>query len=530
MLRRYDLGGKDEEHLQATAKGYGLNAKSGLWQLPGPAVIPYGIGDVVQLHALSRKQDTRIEEQGLWGAIETENSLLPVVVRMRRRGVAVDESRLDQFGVWANRERDKYFERFRVDTGVPISLDEFRSAKKLDAIVFRVTGKHLSLTEKGNPESDEETIAAINHPAFRAHLVPAKRIDTVIKGFFQATVRHLTNGRIHATFKQIVGEATGGPAGRKKVEGAKFGRMAGNHTNLQNQKTPKKDPELGGRWMSVYVPDGQDDRPHRLRDPNWIYRDLRQVEPRWCIHWSEFLNLPGAREVGDRLRANPNLDIYAPLVEDTGLERDPVKVLYLAQSYNQGEVSFCEAQGLPVERYKDRWDRWRLRAGAEGRAMIDRFNERAPYIRLLAEEAQRRAKERKFITLIDGQRSRFPVDGVGNCLDYEDALNRLLQGNSGRQIKKILIAADAAGLPLQLVVHDAISLSGAEHAPLLTEIMENTVKLSVPVPTDGNIGRDYAEASGYGKRKNAEGKTEIYRPTWEADEADFMESFQWVRP
>ena len=106
------------------------------------------------------------------------------------------------------------------------------------------------------------------------------------------------------------------------------------------------------------------------------------------------------------------------------------------------------------------------------------------------------------------------------------ATNRLLQGNAGRQTKKVLIEADRQGLPLRLVVHDDISLFGFKYADQLVEIMENTVKTSVPMRAKRKIGRDYAEASGYGKKK-IDGVEHEFRPCPDGD-VSFMDSFQWV--
>jgi DNA polymerase I-like protein with 3'-5' exonuclease and polymerase domains len=519
-LERHDLEPKDESLLDEAAAAYGVDAKKDLWRLPGDLVGPYGTRDVTGPLQLLRKQETIIEEENLWEAVETESSLLPVVVRMRQRGVKVDEDRLAQFGRWAEKKREFHLASFRSATGIrSFGLDDFRSAQKLDAIVRQVTGKPLPRTEKGNPKTDAATLASIKHPAF-VHLNDAKSVDTVLKTFYKGTVEHLIRGRIHATFKQLVGARDGAD---DESEGAAFGRMACSHTNMQNQPNPEKAPEIGGRWRSIYVPDIHNE---------WVCADYSQQEPRWGIHWSEFLNLPGAKIAGDMLRANPALDPYAPMVQETGLKRGVVKILYLALTYNMSEVTLCRNLGLPVERY-EKYGKWKLRAGPEGRAIIDRMNSRAPYIGMLRDEAARRARQRGFIMLFDGRRCRFVRDEHGNVQDDGVALNRLLQGSAGVQTKKMLIEADRQGLPLQTVVHDDTSLSGHQYADLLVEIMQNVVKTSVPMRAKRKIGKDYADASGYGVREilgeDGSSYKEEFRPLPDAPASEFMEAWAWVR-
>lgn len=519
MLHRHDLPGKDEDGLRAAALAYNVHPKKELWKLPGHVVGPYATRDVTGPLELARKQETQIEEEDLWRAVDTECRLLPVVTRMRMRGVRVDESRLEQFGIWATKKRDGHFDEFRKEAGLrSFGLDEFRSAKKLDQVVYQVTGKHLPSTDGGNPETKESTLAEIKHPAFR-HLVAAKKTDTVLKTFYEGTIRHLVRGRIHASFRQLVGENEGAnPDAQDASAGAAFGRMAGSHTNMQNQPNPEKAPELGGRWRSIYVADDYEN------GDRWVCLDYKQQEPRRGIHWAEFLGLPGARKAGDMLRANPDMDPYAPMVVDTGLPRGQVKILYLAQAYNQGEVALCEALGLPTIRVQVN-GRWRLRAGPEGRAVIDRYNERAPYMALLRAEASRRARERRYIRLLDGRRCRFPTDEHGNVLNEGVGLNRLLQGDSGIMTKLVLIELDRLGVPVATVVHDEINFSGSKYRQLAIEVMEGIVENSVPMRVDWGEGSDYAEAGGYGSKK-IDGIVHEFRPTSGGE--TFMESFDWI--
>lgn len=522
MLARYDLEGKDEEVLAAAAAAYGCHPKKDLWKIPGTLIGAYGLRDVVGPLELSRRQERRIEEQGLWKAVETESKLLPVVVAMRRRGVAVDMDRLDQFERWADRQLEMHFERFRQEAGLrTFGLEAFRSADKMDKIVKTLTGKGLPRTapsEKrptGTPSIAAETFAQLKHPAF-VHLAEAKSIDTVKKTFVGGERAHIVNGRIHSTFRQIVGEREGANASSQDAsEGAAFGRMSSSHTNMQNKPSPEKSPAIGGRWRSIYRPD----------EGEWGSYDYKQQEPRWGIHWAEYLKLAGAREAGDKLRANPHLDPYMPMVEDTGLPRGQVKVLYLAITYNQGEVATCEKLGVPTVRVQDRHGRWRLRAGPEGRAIIDKFNDRARYISGLRDEATNRARERGEIRLIDRRAVHFLRDPHGNVLDPEVATNRLLQGNAGVQTKLALIELHRQGVPVQTVVHDELNASGRQWEKIIREVMETIVPTSVPMIADVGFGRDYAEASGYGSKK-IEGVVHEYRPT--SFGADFMESFQWV--
>jgi DNA polymerase I-like protein with 3'-5' exonuclease and polymerase domains len=59
-----------------------------------------------------------------------------------------------------------------------------------------------------------------------------------------------------------------------------------------------------------------------------------------------------------------------------------------------------------------------------------------------------------------------------------------------------MVECEAAGLPIQLQVHDELdtSVESPEHAREYAEIMRNCVKLTVPSKVDVEIGPSWGEA------------------------------------
>jgi DNA polymerase I-like protein with 3'-5' exonuclease and polymerase domains len=134
-------------------------------------------------------------------------------------------------------------------------------------------------------------------------------------------------------------------------------------------------------------------------------------------------------------------------------------------------------------------------AGAEGQAILDQFDSKLPFIKALAKKCESVAKERGYIKTLSGRRCRFPREGNKWGWTHK-ALNRLIQGSSADQTKKAVVDADAAGLFLQIQVHDEIDGSfGTEaEAIRLAEVMRDTYKLRVPMKVDVEIGPSWGEA------------------------------------
>jgi DNA polymerase I-like protein with 3'-5' exonuclease and polymerase domains len=162
-----------------------------------------------------------------------------------------------------------------------------------------------------------------------------------------------------------------------------------------------------------------------------------------------------------------------------------------------GSAKLAKECGLGTEfKWSDRNKAMVEMAGPEARAVLDRFNERVPYVRELAQFCEARAKTNGYLITLLGRRCRFPLrdDGGGYDWTYK-ALNRLIQGGSADQTKAAMVAADEAGYALQLQVHDELDLTvkNREEAEAVADIMRTVVPLRVPSRVDVEIGPSWGE-------------------------------------
>jgi len=104
IATRHGLPGKDETKLREAAAAYGVDPKSGLWRLPARYVGEYAEADAVQPLLVLRKQERQIDDKDIWDIYNLESRVLPVLVRMRRRGVRIDQDKLKQIEDWSLKE------------------------------------------------------------------------------------------------------------------------------------------------------------------------------------------------------------------------------------------------------------------------------------------------------------------------------------------------------------------------------------------------------------------------------------------
>lgn len=479
--------GKDEGLLKKQAELAGLHHKAELWKMPAKYVAEYAMEDVRLALDLYGAQCSRIEKEKLWDVFDLESKLLPVLVRMRRRGVRVDMKRLEQVEVWARAQELLALEAARGLTGVEVDVNRTESVAQ--AIKSLGLVLPVAFTPKGKQSWDAAVLEAIDHPAARA-ILRAKKMNKIRTTFAASVRRHETGGRIHCTLNQIRYERDTGD-----LAGAGFGRLASTNPNLHQQ--PGRDPELGPFWRSVYVPE---------EGERWVSADYSGQEPRWIVHYAELVGAKGAREMAREYRENPDLDLHQKTADLAGIKRKDAKTIFLGIAYGMGGAKLCAALGLPLLGPKETSERragmpWLggravFFAGPEGQAVMDRFNEMVPFLKFLQKKASRRAARAGEVRTVLGRACKFVRHPSGEYESTHKALNRIIQGSSADQTKKALVDADAAGLPVLLQVHDEIDMSASsEHrANELAQIMCDTLPMGVPAKVDLELGKSWGDS------------------------------------
>lgn len=503
ILGRHGLPLKDETTLRRAAAEYGLDPKGELWKLPGTLVGEYGEGDAMRPLQLLAQQEKLLREQDLWNVWNLESAVLPVLVKMRRRGVRIDLDQLDKVERWSQAEEMKAWGEIARATGIRVKLGDAMKADVLTPVLQSI-GVSVPVTAKTRkPSITKDWLAEIEHPV-AGHIRRARQVSQLRSTFVNSVREHMVDGRIHCTFNQLKRQKD---EEKDETEGAAYGRLSCSDPNLQQQ--PARDPEIGPMWRAIYIPD---------EGGMWGQLDYSQQEPRMLLHWAvkagpARLNPHAhakALEMAEQFRRDPSTDNHTAFTKmvhgddvvswaDFKHKRDECKQIFLGLCYEMGGPKLCKKLGLPTK-VIEHWKTGRRMevAGDEGQALLDKVNERVPYIKLLSLDLQKVAKDRGFVRTLSGRRCRFPKDDVGNFDWTHKALNRIIQGGSADQTKTALVEMDRAGLPLQLQVHDEIDLTvdSWEMAELGARIMEECVPLEVPSKVDAECGPNWGNVSG----------------------------------
>ena len=502
LARGYNLPLKDETLLRETAAAHGhvgKDVKANLWRYPGTHVGPYGEHDAALPLQVAARQRPLIAELRLERVRDVEMALIPLHVLMRERGVPVDLDRCEQVRAHLQAlEREQLHELRRL-CGQDVAVWENSSV----AAAFLACGLSFPSTALQQPSFQAEWLEAHPHPlagCVRRARQYNKGWSTFIDGMILNHVDN--NSHIHPEWHPLPSDDGGVPAGR----------YACKNPNLQ--QVPARDPEIGPLIRSCFVPEADED---------WFVTDISQQEPRFTVHFAALRDrqqpgrFPRAEEAAQKIRDNPRLDYHQMVADMTGLARKPAKTLNLGVAYGMGGAKLCRGLGLPTKE----WSPDNLHvldvAGDEGRAIINQYHERFPFIRPLSQELDGLAQERGWVRTYLGRYARFDL-WVPRENDWEfhkalpralaeqrygtelrrafthKGLNRLIQGSSadGMKLAMLKVWRETGQVPL-LTIHDELDLSLGSEA-LMRQVdacVRTSVDLLVPLVTDMERGPNW---------------------------------------
>lgn len=509
---RHGLPGKDETLLRQAALEYKFDPKSDLWKLPARFVGPYAIGDTERPLAVLRRQERILDDKDLWGIWDIESRVLPALLKLRQRGVLIDQDQLGYMSDWSKKQEGEFLNQVHAQTGVRIKVGD---VWKVNALlpVFEYLGIQLPKTKTGKPSIKKEVLEQFDHPAVAA-LTQARKFNKIRTTFVKSIIEHMVNGRIHCTFNQMRREDDDGD-----MAGARFGRISAGDPNMQQQPSPDKDPLIAGEWRKIFIPE-----PGCV----WFCNDYSQQEPRWTTHYAALAGLPGASEAANAYWDNPLIDNHQFMADITKQPRKFAKEIFLGRCYGMGGASLARKCGLPTrwclkigrgrqarKYYYDTQEAalkgrqeaedgyiWET-AGKEAQEIINKFDERAPYIRLLAKEAESRAYRRGWVKTAGGRKLNFPLKKNGSFDWTHKALNRIIQGSSADQTKYALVVLHESfpEIFVQMQVHDEIDGSAEtmvqvnKVAEVMRTCMDDIVTNGVKVPfrVDEEVGPNWSE-------------------------------------
>jgi DNA polymerase-1 len=294
-----------------------------------------------------------------------------------------------------------------------------------------------------------------------------------LRGTYVDALPQLVNprtGRIHTSFNQTV---------------AATGRLSSSDPNLQN--------------IPIRTPMGREIRKGFIPDPGYVLLavDYSQIELRILAHFSGDEPLVRAfREGIDVHRQTAAVVFDIPIEQVSAEQRAQAKTINFATLYGQGPFALAQQLGISRD---------------EAKAFIAAYFERFKGVRGYLDKMVATAHEKGYVETLLGRRRFIPElqSRNWNIKQFGErvAQNTPIQGTAADLIKKAMIDVDRAleasdwGARLLLTVHDELLFEVPEDRvddvrPAVVELMQDAMKLEVPIDVDWGVGNNWYGAKG----------------------------------
>ena len=415
-----------------------------------------------------------MQEADLCGLYETmEEPLLKVLSGMETEGVRIDQQQLRRYASALATEMNGIQESVREMAEEP-SLN-IMSPKQVGILLYEKMNLDPKVKMKGgmrNYPTDEDTLNALadKHPIIN-EILEYRGVKKLLSTYIEPLPSYISpvTGKIHTTFNQAL-TATG--------------RLSSSKPNLQN--IPIR-TERGKEIRKAFVPS----RPDGLI----VSADYSQIELRIMAHLSCDQHLISAFRNGQDVHAMTAAKIFGiDIAEVTADQRRIAKTANFGIMY--GISAFGLSQRLHIGR-------------AEAKKIIEDYFANFPAISSYIDDTVTAARETGYVETIFGRRRYLPDINSRNAtvrsLAERNAINAPIQGTSADIIKLAMINVDrrlsAEGLQSRMVlqihdelVFDAVASEVEILEKIVTEEMENVIKLSIPLTVECNHGNNWLEA------------------------------------
>lgn len=470
---------KAETELREAAAAHGIDPKAEMWKLPAEHVGYYAEQDAELTLKLWQRFKQEITTQSLTTVWEMEQQLLPILIKMRQRGVRVQVERAEELQKEMMTQEKEILKAIKKESGIEVDIWASRQiAKAFDKLKL-----DYPRTEKTKEPSFTQNWLINNKNKIAQLIVSAREINKFHGTFLSSIMRYQVNGRIHGEINQLRGDNGGTVSGRLSM------------SNPNLQQVPARNKDFGPKIRSLFIPE---------EGYKWGSFDYSQQEPRMTVHYAASIGdgYEGSNELVEAYQ-NASADFHQTVADLVGIERTQAKTIGLGLMYGMGKNKLAISLGVTKD---------------EADELIIKYNKKVPFIKKLSDRCKYAADEKGVIRTKKGRKCRFDLwetrdFGLHIAEKYEDAvakygkdnikraytykaLNRLIQGSSADQTKQSMLDCYNSGHLPMLQIHDELcfNVKDNDHAQKIKNIMQESIKFKVPSVVEYGLGKSWGDA------------------------------------
>lgn len=421
------------------------------------------------IYQLKQKLAPRLKDSGLEKIFnQIEMPLVRVLGEMENWGIKTDHKILAKLEKQTAQRLKELEKNIFQQAGQKFNIN---SPKQLQEILFTVLdlpSGNIKKTKTGLSTAEDELTKLQEQHAIIPLLQEYRELSKLSSTYLQALPKMINplTGRIHTNFRQTV---------------AATGRLSSTEPNLQN--------------IPVKTTEGQKVRQAFVAEQNWrlVAFDYSQIELRIAAHMSQDKNMVGAflnkQDIHTATAAAINgikLDAVTPKM------RREAKAINFGIIYGQGPHGLSQGVGIPYSAAQD---------------FIKKYFLAYPGIKKMMDKSVADAKRQGYAMTLLGRRRQLPelhskIPSLRRAAERM-AINTPIQGTAADMIKLAMInifqeLKDQKDIRLLLQIHDELIFEIKPdkikiYSSKIKEIMEQTIKLSVPIIVDKKEGLNWGQ-------------------------------------
>lgn len=329
--------------------------------------------------------------------------------------------------------------------------------------ILRANGIFVSST--GKPELKKH-----KHHQLVNDLLDYRKVTKLYTTYVQP-MKARNSDIIHTTFNQVAMQGDG------KGLGIRTGRLSSNDPNLQNIPAKRTAGDYGSQLRDLFIP-----RQGKV----FIDADYSQIEYRLLAHFSQEPSLVSGFHAGADVHSVTG-NLLAPNDPNA---RSIGKTLNFASIYGAGADKIADTANVTP---------------SQAQAFLDAYWLKLPKVKQWMDRTVMLAKSRGGVSTMSG---RFiPLPELKERVFWKRmhaeraAVNYIIQGSAADIIKVAMLELKKNGYESVIQVHDELifeadPLTAEADLVKIKQIMENVVKLTVPIVADAHIGSTWDAAKG----------------------------------
>ena len=395
-----------------------------------------------------------------------ELPLSKVLAKMELNGISVDAKILEDMKIEIKNQIDTITKEIykQADTEFNIA-----SPKQLGEVLFEKLNLPHGKKNKTGYSTDANTLSKlIDYPIIRL-ILEYRMLNKIYTTYLEGILNSISSdGKIHTIYTQAL---------------TRTGRLSSIEPNLQN--IPARN-EIGRLIRKAFVPE---------KNSLIMSSDYSQIELRIFAHLSQEKQLIDAFNHNIDIHTKTAMDIFKVSASDvTKNMRRQAKAVNFGILYGISPYGLAEDIGISPK---------------EAKNFIETYFQTYPGIKDYMNSTIKDAYEKGYVTTIMNRTRTIDELSSSNYMQRSMgermALNTPIQGSSADILKKAMIEIDNAfeeknlKSTMLLQVHDELIFNVVnDEKEIVTElvknIMENTIKLSVPLEVDIQFGINWYEA------------------------------------